>query len=151
MNPKLKLRKAIESDFETTFLIKNNSLKLYVDKIWGWDELLQRKVHKEYFSKASTKLIIFDGKEIGYIAMQESDNEIYIENILIDNGFQNLGIGTKIMKSIIKRANSRRKTIRLQVFKINVKAQKFYRNLGFDEISEKEYHIEMKKTSSNNT
>jgi len=149
MKPKLKLRKAVESDLEITYLIKSNSLKLYIDKIWGWDESFQERFHKKYFSKESTDLIILDEKKIGYIIMKESDEEIYIENILIDNRFQNLGIGTNIMKSIINKANSQRKTIRLQIFKINVKAKRFYINLGFNEISEKEHHIVMEKTSSN--
>ncbi len=49
------------------------------------------------------------------------------------------------MENIIERANTEKKIIRLQVFKINTKAQRFYRNLGFKRASEKENHIEMKK------
>jgi len=149
MDSRLKSRKAIESDFEATYLIKSNSLKPYIEIIWGWDESFQKRVHKENFSKENIDLIIFDEKEIGYLAMKESDEDIYIENILIDNRFQNLGIGTKIMKSIINKADSQKKAILLQVLKINVKAKRFYTNLGFNEISEKEYHIVMEKTSSN--
>ena len=64
---------------------------------------------------------------------------------MIEQKFQNLGIGKLVMEQIIKRAKTKKKQIRLQVFKINIKAQRFYVNLGFEKISDLENHIEMKK------
>ena len=60
-----------------------------------------------------------------------------------------MGIGKILMRQIIERANSVNKPIRLQVFKVNLKAQRFYKRLGFEKISEMENHIEMKKTAYN--
>lgn len=78
------------------------------------------------------------------IVISENDTEIYIENFLIDNTFQNLGIGKEVMKSIIQKSSLENKSIRLQVFKIDTKAQKFYRNFGFERTSENEFNFEMK-------
>jgi ribosomal protein S18 acetylase RimI-like enzyme len=48
------------------------------------------------------------------------------------------------MGNIIERANSEKILIRLQVFKINTKVQKFFETLRFEKKSETENHIEIK-------
>ncbi|MBK0382169.1 GNAT family N-acetyltransferase [Pedobacter sp. SD-b] len=144
-NIHLNLRDAINKDLELTYRIKTNSIKMYVERIWTWNKKTQRKIHETNFMASKTKIIIHDLREVGYLVLKETFDEIYIENLLIDNEFQNLGIGKTIMKEIIERATSEKKLIYLQVFKINIKAIKFYRNLGFEKTSEMENHVGMKK------
>ncbi|MDD3722394.1 MAG: GNAT family N-acetyltransferase [Lutibacter sp.] len=146
MTSKSNLRNVKKSDFEKIFEIKKNSIRPLVEKIWGWDESYQRKIHEQNFIASDTKLIEYNKQKIGCIVIKETDSEIYIENLLIEKKFQNLGIGKEVMERIIERANSEKKLIRLQVLKINIKAQRFYRNLGFEKTSDvKENHIGMKK------
>lgn len=142
---KLNLRTAKTSDLELTFRIKSNSIKPYVEKIWTWDNQLQKKIHETNFIASDTKIIELKGKDVGYLVLKETLDEIYIENLLIETENQNLGIGKFVMETIIERANHEQKCIRLQVFKINIKAQKFYKKLGFEKISETENHFAMKK------
>lgn len=97
---------------------------------------------------SNTKIIEKNGREVGYLVLKETLNDIYIENLLIENQSQNLGMGKSIMEKIIERLNYEKKFIRLQVFKINIKAQKFYKNLGFEINLETKNHIEMKKTGN---
>lgn len=141
----MNLINAETSDLEITYRIKRNSIKQYVEKIWGWNDSFQREIHKQKFIAHDIKLIEHNEKKIGFIVIKETDLEIYIENLLIEQNFQNLGIGKLVMEPIIKRAKTKKKQIRLQVFKINSKAQRFYVNLGFEKISDLENHIEMKK------
>lgn len=140
------MRNAQNSDLEITYLIKSKSIKPYVNKIWGWSESYQREIHKDNFTALDTQIIKYKEQEIGYIAITETDKEIYIENLLIVEEFQNLGIGKEIMEKVIEKASSEKKLIRLQVFKINSNAQRFYQKLGFENALEKEYHIEMSKS-----
>lgn len=122
-----------------------NSIKPYIEKLWDWEDLHQRKIHKKKFKASKISLIEVEEKIVGYIVLSENDKEIYIENLLIEQLFQNLGIGKKVMQSLIQKSSIKKKPIRLQVFKINTKAQKFYQNLGFDRTSENEFNFEMKK------
>ena len=145
------LRAAKTSDLELTYRIKSKSIKPYVEKIWGWNEPNQRKIHNQSFNANDTKLIEYHKQYIGFLVIKETDNEIYIENLLIAMEFQNLGIGKTIMEQIVKSADFKKKRIRLKVFKINTKAQRFYENFGLEKISEMENHIEMEKTSQNTT
>tara|TARA_R110000868_G_scaffold91812_2_gene254400 strand:- start:14806 stop:15180 length:375 start_codon:yes stop_codon:yes gene_type:complete len=116
-----------------------------VEKIWSWNEPYQKEIHKAKFIASDIKIIEHKKQAVGYLILKDTDNEIYIENLLIEKEFQNLGIGKEVMQKIIERANSEKKLIRLQVFKINIKAQRFYKNFGFKKTSEKENHIGMKK------
>lgn len=138
--------KAKSSDVELTYQIKCNSIKPYVERLWPWDDTHQQKLHKKKFNALNTSLIEFQEKIIGYIVISETNSEIYIENFMIDNTFQNLGIGKSVMERIIQKSCSKKKIIRLQVFKINIGAQRFYENLGFERISEKEFNFEMKRS-----
>ncbi|MGO2401922.1 MAG: GNAT family N-acetyltransferase [Mesonia sp.] len=126
----MKLRKASDSDLELTYRIKCNSIKPYVKRIWGWDEEYQRAIHKQKFVASETQLIKYNGKEIGLIIVKESANEIFLQNILIEKNLQNMGIGRQIMERIMEKANFERKPIRLQVFRINLKAQRFIKDLA---------------------
>lgn len=139
------LRKAKPSDVGITYQIMCNSIKPYIQKLWGWDDSHQQKIHKKNFRASKTTLIEYQKKIIGYLVISENDTELYIENLLIDGSFQNLGIGNVVMKRVIQKSASEKKSIRLQVFKINTKAQKFYQNLGIEKTSENEFNFQMIK------
>tara|TARA_R110002020_G_scaffold424471_1_gene633730 strand:+ start:973 stop:1446 length:474 start_codon:yes stop_codon:yes gene_type:complete len=149
MTSDLRLRPAKYEDWKLTFELKKDGLKSYVEKIWGWDEKIQKKMHKENFDPKKTKIIQLENNEIGYWTIRTSDSEIYLENLVLGKDFQNSGFGTKIMDSIIKKSEKEKKSIGLRVLKENKKAKKFYENLGFEKVSESENHYEMKKTGYN--
>lgn len=139
---------AKNSDLEKTYRIKTKSIKPYVEKIWGWDENYQHKIHLENFVASEVKLIEYNKQIVGLTIVKESEKEIYLQSILIEKEFQNKGIGKIFMRTLIEKANSEEKKILLQVFKINTKAQKFYKKLGFEKISEMENHFRMEKKCS---
>ena len=146
MTTLIKLKKANLSDVEITYQIMCNSIKPFIEKLWNWDEGHQQSLHKKKFKASKTSLIVFREEIVGYFVLSEKDCEIYIDNFLIDNSFQNLGIGKEVMNSIIQKSGIEKKPILLQVFKINTHAQRFYRHLGFEKISENEFNFEMKRS-----
>lgn len=145
MNSDLTFRPAKYEDWKLTFEFKKDGLKSYVEKIWGWDEKKQIKLHKENFAPKKTEIIQSENNEIGYWTIRASDSEIYLENLILGKYFQNSGFGTKIMSLIIQKAEKEKKSIGLRVLKENKRAMKFYESLGFDKISETENHYELKK------
>ena len=88
---------AKSSDVEVTYQIMCNSLKPYLVKLWDWDEAHQQKIHRKKFKASKTHLIKFQEEIIGYMVVSEKDKEIYLEHLLVDDQFQNLGIGTEVM------------------------------------------------------
>lgn len=139
------LVKAKSSDVGVTYQIMCNSIKPYLEKLWDWDETHQQTIHNKKFKASKTSLIVFQKQIVGFMVLSEKNNEIYIENLLIDRQFQNSGVGTEVMQRMIQKSISEKKSIRLQVFKINTKAQKFYQDLEFEKTSENEFNFEMKR------
>lgn len=133
-------------DLDRIFQIKKSGLKKYVEKIWGWDEEKQINIHKEYFKPESTTIISYNRQDIGYLVKNISENELYIENLILKSEFQNLGFGTQIIQHIIEECEITKRAIRLKVFKINERAIKFYKKIGFNQINETDLHFEMAKT-----
>lgn len=138
-------RQSTWEDLDKVFEMKKSELKKYVKKIWGWDEEKQINIHREYFKPESTTIISQNGQEIGYLIKNVSKNKLYIENLILKSEFQNLGFGTQIIQLIIEECKITKRTVRLKVFKINQRAIKFYVKVGFEKISETQFHFVFEK------
>ena len=145
-NKDLIFRQSKWEDLDRIFEMKKSGLKKYVEKIWGWDEEKQINIHKEYFKPESTTIISHNGQDIGYLVKNISENDLYIENLILKSEFQNLGFGTRIIQLIIEECEIKKWAIRLKVLKINERAIKFYKKIGLNQISETDLHFEMVKT-----
>lgn len=140
----IQYRKATDKDFELALQIKSRSIKIYIDKIWGWDDTVQLEYHRNDFNPATLQIILDnEGHEIGLLDVREDDDLIYIKSILIDHSAQGKGIGTQILTKIIQQSAESNKKIELQVYKINEKARKLYERLGFKIIGQTELHYQM--------
>lgn len=137
-------RQANDNDFDLTFTIKTNSSRQLVEKIWGWDNAIQIDYHKRQFNPNKTKIIIYENNHVGYISIVDTDDTIFIENILIDTAFQGKGIGTKVILDTIKIAVRQNKNIELQVFKINESAIRLYERLDFETFEQTDLHYKMR-------
>ena len=68
-----------------------------------------------------------------------SESEIYLGEIQISKDFQNQGIGTSLIQSLIQEAQTSNKKLWLKVLKGNP-AQKLYQRLGFTNLQESSTH-----------
>jgi hypothetical protein len=85
-------RQAGEDDFDLTLEIKSDSLRPYIEEVWGWDDIMQFEYHKKAFNPVILKIIVVDGMDVGFIEVSEKDNTFFIGNILIKSGFQGKGL-----------------------------------------------------------
>ncbi len=138
------IRNAKESDSEFIYQTKKQSLFSYVDEIWGWDEDFQRQRFNENLKLENIQIIETKKDSIGILEIEFQDKEINLVNIEIEEHNRNHGIGTILIKDIIKKASIESKPIVLRVFKKNEKAIRFYKKNGFVENGESEYHLNMK-------
>ncbi len=136
------LRPSTAEDSELIYSIKKNALGEYIKLTWGWDEKLQRKMHEKEMLSENINIIIFENKEIGTVGRILKENEIIICRLYILDKFQSYGIGSDIVKNIIKENPD--KTIRLGVLKVNMRARKLYEKLGFIVYGEENEHFRMK-------
>lgn len=121
------LKKATADDFELLYQIKNDSIRPYVEQIWGWNEQVQKDFLQRETPIDQVKLILVDGyKTAGFVQLTENEQEIFIGSLFLTSRFQSHGIG----RAILENAFHSGKTVRLEVLKINPRAIQFYQNAG---------------------
>jgi len=125
------LRKATIHDSDFFYQVKKTVLKNYIEKIWGWNEDFQIQFHKENFHVNETQIIIVDDNGAGTVEVKEDAEKIFISSLYILPPYQNNGIGKAICNDYISKAAKEKKRVELEVLKLNVNAQRLYKNLGF--------------------
>ncbi|MGF7229874.1 GNAT family N-acetyltransferase [Arachidicoccus sp.] len=123
----IKLVPATENDYERMYIIKEDSIKRYVEKIWGWDESVQKDFLKENTPFEEVEFVLFNGETAGFLQLHETSGGIFIQSLFIIEKFQQKGIGSYLLKEII----SGRKSVSLEVLKNNEIAFELYKKMGF--------------------
>jgi ribosomal protein S18 acetylase RimI-like enzyme len=142
----IELRQIETSDFDFLWRLHNAALKEYVTQTWGWDENWQRESFIKAFNPSEGKIIVIDGKDAGYLWVIEKENEVLLASIRLLTGFQNHGIGSKIIRDLLDKSE---KPIRLQVLKVNP-ARRLYERLGFEICEETATHFTLKAVPPDN-
>ena len=128
----LTLRQATQNDLALTYAITADAMRLHVEKAWGsWDCEDQLQKHKRSFTPESHKIILVDGDEAGLVAIETFPSYTRLVKIYLLRAFRGLGIGSELMHQFIVTAHSEHKVLRLQVLKVNKRAQEFYFRHGF--------------------
>lgn len=137
----ISFRQITSSDFDFLRRLHNAALKEYIEKTWGWNEELQRRLFAENFDPKNGEIILVKGADAGYLWIIEKEAETLLVSIRLLPEFQNRGIGTKLIEDVLAKS---KKPVRLQVLKINP-ARNLYRRLGFETFGETETHFLMRR------
>ena len=126
------LNRALPNHKEIIYTIKKASVFPYVNNIWGWDDEYQKRDFDcDFLNIDQFSVIEIDGRICGFVQIYEHDNIVELVEIHLIPEMQGTGIGSDIINSILKRAKSENKIVRLGCFKENFKAKKLYLKLGF--------------------
>jgi GNAT superfamily N-acetyltransferase len=96
---------------------------------WQFD--LQRREYDARFPDARYQLIMVDGQPAGRIWVGEDEEQIRLLDIALLPQFQKRGVGTVLLRDLMKEAESAGKLLRHMVFVLNDNAHRFYEQLGF--------------------
>ena len=130
--PGLVLRDATEGDVALTYAITEDAMRGYVEKTWGaWDAHEERKKHARSFTPASHKIILADGAVAGCVAIEDFPTYTWLVKIYLLSQFRNFGIGSTLLRQFIGQSAVDQKPLRLQVLRVNRRAQKLYFQHGF--------------------
>jgi ribosomal protein S18 acetylase RimI-like enzyme len=101
--------------------------------VWGWDDAEQRAYLAKNLVLERVRVIVVDGFDVGRLDVQEGDDEIFLALIELVPEHQGRGIGGRLIRDILDRADGR--GVVLSVLAVNHRAYRLYRRLGFTEIS----------------
>ncbi len=77
------------------------------------------------------QVVQYEGKDVGRLRVVRSAESIYIGGFQILPELQNMGIGTEVMRDLMKESDDTKIPITLEVSNSNPKARQFYDRLGF--------------------
>lgn len=131
---------------EFVYQVKKNAYKKYVEENWGpWNDDVQRELFQKFINnvQGDAWIIQLNGKDIGfYNGATLEDGSYEIGNICIIPEYQGKGIGTQVLKDIMRLHKDQ--TLHIQYFKQNP-VGKLYERLGFTPNGETEFHYQMVK------
>ena len=133
-----------EKDYELIYNLKKQAYKEYVAHFFEiWDDEKQHEFFDNYIKnqRDRIKIIMLNGKDIGYFDDKLCENEYEIVNIIVKPEYQGKGIGTDILKNTIK--EHLKNEILIQCFKTKNKKNLYFK-LGFEETEQTKTHIKMK-------
>ncbi len=129
---KISFRKYSDADYDFIYDVKKIGYKKYVDEYFGgWDDAVQHKMFDSFLKdeKENIEIILCGNEEIGFKNGKFLPSGEYEQgNLCILPKWQGKGIGTTILKEIIK--EHKNCVILLRVFKSNP-AKHLYERLGF--------------------
>lgn len=135
------IRSATPDDHDLIYILKSQSVRSYVEKIWGWDESYQQNDFDRDFSQMDQfKVIEINGEFIGFAQYYLEHSCYHVVEIHLLPEYRGNGIGSDILKSLQGICIAQGKKIQLGCFKENVRAKKLYQKLGFIDMEETDTH-----------
>lgn len=136
------LRAACDRDVAFARKLYFDTMREIITRLFGWDQRREEKKFAQFFKLEEVRIIIADGRDVGWIQEQISPTSINLGSFYVLPAMQDRGIGTHILQMLLERAASESKTVTLAVAKINP-ARQFYEKLGFRTTHEDEYKLYM--------
>lgn len=103
--------------------------------------------HTVYFRSydmAKYGLILWCGKPIGRLYLDERENEVRVLDIALMPEYRGAGIGRLVMRGVCAGAARKRLPVQLHVHALNSAAYRFYYRLGFEPVETNHRHIRMR-------
>jgi GNAT superfamily N-acetyltransferase len=142
------LREAGPADSEFAYRTKKAAFREYVEKVWGWDEEVQRRFHEQGFRWRNCRIINVASTDVGTMNVVTTPDGVTVNQIFVLPEHQGRGIGRKCMLLVMEEARQLGLPVRLRVLKVNPRAEAFYERLGFRRTAETDTHVLMEKDSS---
>jgi len=114
--------------------------------VLAWDEARQAASFDARFVPGEVGIIRLDDRDIGWMQIAESEEELFLKQFFVHPDCQRRGIGTQLLQALIERAAQTRKAVTLGVVKGNP-ARSLYERHGFLVASEDQYKVYMVRKS----
>ena len=136
-----KIRFATPDDHNLIYALKSQSVRPYVEKIWGWDEDYQRNDFDGDFSHIKQfNVIEIDGSFAGFVQYYFEYPYFEVVEIHLLPEYRSKGIGSNILRYLQKVCIAQDRKIRIGCFKENHRAKALYQKLGFMQTEETDTH-----------
>lgn len=126
------------------FRVKKAAIGPHVFKKWGWDEEMQKQFHQKRWDEKPFFKIFRDSKEAGVVSIADSGEHIQFGEFYLFPEFHGQGIGTNVLKQVIKTADDKSIPILSEYLKWSPVAS-LYKRHDFEVIDENDTHYYIKR------
>lgn len=137
---KITTERSSAGDFETLVELRLSAMRESLEAIGRFDRERSIERFRSSFSPENTRKIKREGVLIGFIAITEHKDHLYLDHLYIDPEFQSRGIGSQMMKELIGFSEQKKLPVRLGALKAS-NSNAFYRKHGFLVTTEDEWDI----------
>jgi ribosomal protein S18 acetylase RimI-like enzyme len=123
------LRAARDQDFDYCWAVYT-AQSAWMVRALNLDKAAQAEHFQKKWSARETRLIECENVNIGWLQTRPQDGTVFLAQFFIDLAFQNQGIGTHVMRQLLKDAAEGNSAMTLAVVRINP-AMNLYKRLGF--------------------
>ncbi len=124
------LRAVRSEDIDFAWTLYRDLMKPLTEELLDWREDRQRQGIEADLARDGAAIIEFDCAQAGWLMVGETEREIVIHQIYLLPTFQNRGIGSGLIWSLMVPASAADRGIALNVMKNN-RARALYERLGF--------------------
>jgi ribosomal protein S18 acetylase RimI-like enzyme len=141
--PAIILRRAVETDEAFALALYMSGAILHLSALGPVDEKKLVARFKRNYRANSARIIRLAGEDIGWLQVLDAEDRIHIEQLHLLSSHRNRGIGTRLIRQIMKRARASGLPVELNVIRGNP-AIHLYQRLGFRLIGEETEKLRMR-------
>ena len=141
--PLFKLRPARKRDYAYAEKLYVETMKPLLSRLDAWDEADLLARFRSDYRPDEIRIITVGGRDVGFLHVEEKHGEISLAQIHIEAPYRSRGIGTTLIKDLLREAGAKSKPVSLSVVKHNP-AQTLYERLGFKVIGDDETKLHMR-------
>lgn len=144
MSGEWKLIEATPSDREFARCVHHDAYRDVVTRQFGrWDSDEQDRFFEGDWDGRDYSVIVVDGEPCGYCSIEHRPADVHVRELVISPRHQRRGLGTAILRSVMRAAEERSVPVVLGTLHEN-QARRLYERLGFREFDSTETHVLMR-------
>lgn len=120
----------------------------------GWDEQqkhafirMQFLARERTYPRVDNRIVVLAGRAVGRILVERNEAEILLRDVALLTAYRNAGVGSRLVRDLIKEADAAGKPLRLHVLATSP-AVRLYERLGFCRTGDDGTYLEMKWITS---
>jgi len=141
-------RAAVQDDYDFLFEGRKEALRHSVERIFGWNEAIQRQIHQQEWDEERPIILLVENKPIGSYLLQKRSEDLYFGRFFVLPQYQGKGIGSVILQSVIAQSEAFGLPITLCYLQGN-RVGELYQRHGFTITREDEQFVYMQRNVAN--
>jgi ribosomal protein S18 acetylase RimI-like enzyme len=133
----IELRPVRAEDYRFAWRLYAEGIRPYAAAYKAWVDAEQEARFESRYKPGSTWIIRRDGTDVGWMELQELNEELRLNQLYVAIGRQRRGVGSQVMRHVLARSQETGKPVALNVLKNNP-ARRLYERFGFTVTGENE-------------